>query len=83
PCLWQLKVAHMLLQCNQDVLCIARTGMGKTLGFWIPLLFCNNSIQLVITPLTLLGKQNATSLVKAGICTIAINVEMATLKNFS
>ncbi|KAG0701802.1 hypothetical protein DFH29DRAFT_757003, partial [Suillus ampliporus] len=67
PCLWQLKVARALLQGNHDVLCIAGTGVGKTLGFWIPLLFCVNSIQLVVTPLNLLGKQNATSLAKAGI----------------
>ncbi|KAG1777810.1 P-loop containing nucleoside triphosphate hydrolase protein [Suillus placidus] len=81
PCLWQLKVARALLQGNQDVLCIAGTGMGKTLGFWIPLLFRNNSIQLVITPLNLLGKQNATSLAKAGICAIAINAETASAAN--
>ncbi|KAG2036836.1 hypothetical protein BDR03DRAFT_865348, partial [Suillus americanus] len=31
PCLWQLKVAQALLKGNQDVLCIAGTGMGKTL----------------------------------------------------
>ncbi|KAG1736671.1 P-loop containing nucleoside triphosphate hydrolase protein [Suillus paluster] len=83
PCLWQLKVARALLQGNQDVLCIAGTGMGKTLGFWIPLLFRVNSIQLVVTPLNLLGKQNATSLAKAGIRAIAINAETASAANFS
>ncbi|KAG1906202.1 uncharacterized protein F5891DRAFT_1182425 [Suillus fuscotomentosus] len=83
PCLWQLKVAHALLKGDQDVLCIAGTGMGKTLGFWIPLLFRINSIQLVITPLNLLGKQNALSLVKAGIWAIAINAETASAANFS
>ncbi|KIJ09816.1 hypothetical protein PAXINDRAFT_57347, partial [Paxillus involutus ATCC 200175] len=39
PCLWQLKVAEALLKGDKDVLCTAGTGMGKTLGFWIPLLF--------------------------------------------
>ncbi|KIJ64213.1 hypothetical protein HYDPIDRAFT_71054, partial [Hydnomerulius pinastri MD-312] len=38
PCLWQLKVAEALLKGDKDVLCTAGTGMGKTLGFWMPLL---------------------------------------------
>ncbi|KAG2367212.1 P-loop containing nucleoside triphosphate hydrolase protein [Suillus spraguei] len=83
PCLWQLKVAHALLQGNKDVLCIVGTGMGKTLGFWIPLLFRVNAIQVVVTPLNLLGKQNATSLANAGIPAIAINAETASATNFS
>ncbi|KAG1793668.1 uncharacterized protein HD556DRAFT_1217435, partial [Suillus plorans] len=77
PCLWQLKVAHALLKGDQDVLCIAGTGMGKTLGCWIPLLFHINNIQLIVTPLNLLGKQNALSLAKASIQAIAINAETA------
>jgi ATP-dependent DNA helicase RecQ len=83
PCLWQLKVADALLKGDWDIVCIAGTGMGKTLGFWIPLLFRINSIQLVITPLNLLGKQNASSLVKAVIWVIAINADTASTANFS
>jgi len=56
--------------------------MGKTLCFWIPLLFRMDGIQLVITPLNLLGKQNTTSLGIAGIPAIAINAETATTTNF-
>ncbi|KAG1785093.1 uncharacterized protein HD556DRAFT_1250454, partial [Suillus plorans] len=83
PCLWQVKVALTLLKGDKDILCIAGTGMGKILGFWIPLLFQVNSIQLVVTPLNLLGKQNTMSLAKAGIRAIAINAETATAANFS
>ncbi|KAG2065823.1 hypothetical protein BDR04DRAFT_960779, partial [Suillus decipiens] len=78
PCLWQVKTALALLKGNKDILCIAGMGMGKTLGFWIPLLFWINSIQLVVTLLNLLGKQNTMSLAKAGIHAIAINAETAT-----
>ncbi|KIJ14136.1 hypothetical protein PAXINDRAFT_45804, partial [Paxillus involutus ATCC 200175] len=39
PCLWQLKVVEAILKREKDVLCMAGTGMGKTLTFWIPLLF--------------------------------------------
>ncbi|KIK91642.1 hypothetical protein PAXRUDRAFT_149057, partial [Paxillus rubicundulus Ve08.2h10] len=67
PCLWQLKVAEAFLKGDKDVLCTAGTGMGKTLGLWIPLLFQPDGIQIVVTLLNLLGKQNVTSLAKAGI----------------
>ncbi|KAF9228306.1 hypothetical protein BS17DRAFT_691999 [Gyrodon lividus] len=56
--------------------------MGKTLTFWLPLLFCPEGIQIVVTPLNQLGEQNVDSLCKAGIHSITINAEMATLDNF-
>jgi len=83
PCLWQLKVANALLRGDKDVVCTAGTGMGKTLVFWLPLLFCPDGIQIVVTPLNLLGKQNAASLAKAGIRAIAVSSEMATSTNFT
>jgi hypothetical protein len=57
--------------------------MGKTLTFWILLLFfpaCH--IQVVITPLNLLGRQNVELLEKAGMKAIFIGADMATSKNF-
>ena len=39
PCMWQLKVVEAILKRNRDVISIAGTGMGKTLTFWMPLLF--------------------------------------------
>ncbi|KIK72934.1 hypothetical protein PAXRUDRAFT_21420 [Paxillus rubicundulus Ve08.2h10] len=82
PCLWQLKVVEALLKRDQDMLCIAGTGMGKTLTFWMPLLFRPDGIQIIVTPLNMLGKQNATSLAKAGIRAIAVNSETATPLTF-
>ena len=67
PCLWQIKVTETLLQGGKDIICIAGTGMGKTLTFWMPLLFQSGGIQIVVTPLNLLGKQNVASLARAGI----------------
>ncbi|KAF9234418.1 hypothetical protein BU15DRAFT_52661, partial [Melanogaster broomeanus] len=78
PCLWQLKVAETLLKGGKDVICIAGTGMGKTLTFWMPLLFRPSGIQIVVTPLNLLGKQNVASLARAGIRAIPISSETAT-----
>ncbi|KAF8545722.1 hypothetical protein OG21DRAFT_1428763, partial [Imleria badia] len=41
------NVAKAILEGKQDVICMAGTGMGKTLGFWIPLLFWAG-LQIVI-----------------------------------
>ena len=39
PCLWQLKITEVFLKQDRDIVCIAGTGMGKTLTFGLPLLF--------------------------------------------
>ncbi|KAJ7214689.1 P-loop containing nucleoside triphosphate hydrolase protein [Mycena rebaudengoi] len=82
PCLWQLKVVRAILKRDKDVASIAATGSGKTLTFWMPLLFIENGIQIVITPLNILGKQNVESLAKVGISAICITAETATEENF-
>jgi superfamily II DNA helicase RecQ len=57
--------------------------MGKTLTFWMPLLFFPaGHIQVVITPLNLLGQQNVELLDKAGMKAIFIGGDMATSENF-
>ncbi|KIK24169.1 hypothetical protein PISMIDRAFT_99203 [Pisolithus microcarpus 441] len=73
PCHWQLKVTEALLNGDNDVVCIASTRMGKTLSFWIPILFRPRGIQIVVTPLNTLGRENVASLARAGIKAIAIN----------
>lgn len=77
PCLWQLRVAETISKGEKDVICVAGTGMGKTLTFWMPLLFRPDGIQIVITPLNLLGQQNVASLAKAGIHAISVSCETA------
>ncbi|KAG2050223.1 hypothetical protein BDR06DRAFT_834354, partial [Suillus hirtellus] len=77
-CLWQLKVAEAFLLQDCDIICTVGTGKGKTLTFWMPLLFDSTSVQIVITPLNLLGEQNVQALAKAGICAISIHAETAT-----
>ncbi|KIL56654.1 hypothetical protein M378DRAFT_39791, partial [Amanita muscaria Koide BX008] len=67
PCLWQANVCQAILEGNRDVISIAGTGMGKTLTFWLPLLFRPDGIQIIVTPLNILGQQNVETLEKAGI----------------
>ena len=61
---------------------MAGNGTGETLTLWMPLLFRPDGIQIIVTPLSLLGKQNATSLDKAGIQAITISWETATAAEF-
>ncbi|KAF8450851.1 P-loop containing nucleoside triphosphate hydrolase protein [Boletus edulis BED1] len=83
PCLWQARVAEAILQGNKDVVCVAGTSMGKTLTFWIPLLFRRpDGIQIVVTPLNQLGQQQVENLESMGMRAIAINADTANEKNY-
>jgi superfamily II DNA helicase RecQ len=76
-CNFQLEFAQALLEGKKPVLLQAGCGMGKTLGFWIPLLAKPSGILIVVSPLTLLGDQHAGDLGKAGIR--AINIDADTI----
>ena len=82
PCLWQARICQAVLNGDQDIISIAGTGMGKTLTFWMPLLFRPLGILLVVTPLNILGKQNVATLEKAGIDGIFISAGTAMDENF-
>ncbi|KAJ7254282.1 P-loop containing nucleoside triphosphate hydrolase protein [Mycena rebaudengoi] len=82
PCLWQIQVVEAILKRDGDVVCISATGSGKTLTFWLPLLFRADGIQLVISPLNILGDQNVQELKEMNIEAIAITSETATFQNF-
>src|SRR3984885_10148371 len=75
PCLWQIRVVEAILRHDKDIIAIAATGSGKTLTFWMPLLFKKDGIQVVITPLNILGKQNVESLKVMGIRGITVTAE--------
>ncbi|KAF8589053.1 hypothetical protein K439DRAFT_1305882, partial [Ramaria rubella] len=66
PCDFQLHVGLALLEPCELIL-IAPTGAGKTLTFWMPVLFNNGGITMVITTLNVLGAQNQRDLETAGI----------------
>jgi len=59
-------VVQALLKNDNDVVSILATGTGKSLTFWMPLLFILEAVQIVITPLNILGRQNVETLGKVG-----------------
>ncbi|KAJ7732218.1 P-loop containing nucleoside triphosphate hydrolase protein [Mycena maculata] len=82
PCLWQIRVVEAILKRDGDVVCIAATGSGKTLTFWLPLLFNSIGIQLVVSPLNILGEQNVQQLATMGLKGISITADTANTDNF-
>jgi len=67
PCLWQIQVVEAILKHDKDIISIAATGAGKSLTFWMPLLFNKGGIQVVVTPLNILGDQNINDLKARGV----------------
>jgi superfamily II DNA helicase RecQ len=52
---------------RKDCIMISPSGSGKTLTFWIPLLFNNNGIIIIVTALNILGDKNVEELSKLSI----------------
>ncbi|KAJ3562339.1 hypothetical protein NP233_g9639 [Leucocoprinus birnbaumii] len=69
PCLYQIRDALAQLR-GEDVITIAATGSGKTLTFWIPLLYIEDDFIFLITALNILGDQNVKELQAAGFSAI-------------
>ena len=70
PCLWQIHIIRTVLN-GDDVIPIARTGSGKSITYWIPVLFIKYGISIIVTPLKLLGSQFAGMLQDNGITAIS------------
>ena len=52
PCLWQIRVVCAILN-GDDVITIAPTGSGKSMTYWMPVLFIKYGISVIVTPLKL------------------------------
>ncbi|KIJ09295.1 hypothetical protein PAXINDRAFT_17613 [Paxillus involutus ATCC 200175] len=66
PCTFQVRSALEQLK-RRNMITVAPTGAGKTLTFWIPLLFNGDGISIIITALNGLGDQNIAELKQLGI----------------
>ncbi|KIK77048.1 hypothetical protein PAXRUDRAFT_779201 [Paxillus rubicundulus Ve08.2h10] len=77
PCACQLQSAQYQLE-SKDVFTVSPTGSGNTLTFWIPLLFNNNGIIIIITPLNILGEKICDEAIQHGFPAINLCAETAT-----
>ncbi|KAF9565288.1 P-loop containing nucleoside triphosphate hydrolase protein [Agrocybe pediades] len=66
PRLFQIEDTISQLEQN-DTITISPTGSGKTMTFWMPLLFNGGGIKIVVTSLNILGDQNVNQLARLGI----------------
>jgi superfamily II DNA helicase RecQ len=81
PYLWQIQVVHAILT-GDDVITIAPTGSGKSLTYWIPILYIKHGITVIVTLLKLLGGQFVDVLLSKGISAISITAANTTNELF-
>ncbi|KAJ3537272.1 hypothetical protein NM688_g6715 [Phlebia brevispora] len=72
-CLWQAEFTRAILARKTDVVLEVATGMGKSLAFWLPVLFVPRGIQIIVTALNVLGQQNVEFLASHGISAVSID----------
>ena len=64
------------------VITIAPTGSGKSLTYWMPVLFIKYGISVIVTPLKLLGAQFSEMLEGVGISAFSITAANTTNELF-
>ncbi|KAF8575767.1 hypothetical protein K439DRAFT_1369012 [Ramaria rubella] len=82
PCEGQIKATVAQLGKKSDVVFISRTGSGKTLTFWMPMIYKKESIAILVTDLNILGQQTTETLCHAGIATINLTPANANNETF-
>ena len=80
-CIWQIKVVHKVLK-GIDVITIAATASGKSLCYWMALLYVKYRIVFLVTPLKLLGKQFVETLERNDLCAMSMTAANATNELF-
>ena len=76
----QMQAAVAQMERRSDVIYIAGTGSGKTLTFWMPIIYEKDSITILVTPLNILGDQTAEWLNDLGIHSISLTAGTANFK---
>lgn len=83
PCLWQIRTAFAILKGEKDVICVARTGAGKSLTFYLPLLVRMEGIIIIVVPLNALASEMASRLTAMGLAAIALTASTSKELNYT
>lgn len=78
PCHFQMKVCEAFLRGDKNIVASAATGFGKSLTFFMPLLFSEDAIIIIITPLNILGQQTVNQLAALQISAVAVDAQSVT-----
>ena len=81
PCIWQIKVVRKVLE-GIDVITIAAMGSGKSLCYWMALLYVRYGIVFLVTPLKLLRKQFVETLERNELHAVSMTATNATSELF-
>lgn len=82
PCVFQVESTLAQLRRQKDVFTIAPTGAGKTLCFWLPLLFNAEGIIIIVTALNQLGDKMVDELKEFGYEAVNVTKTNATKATF-
>ena len=75
PCYLQIKICQTILERQKNILCMAATGFGKSLTFFMPLIFVEDGLIIIVTALNILGTQIVKQLSEVNIEAVAISAE--------
>lgn len=72
PCDWQLEL-YRAQKNTKNIISIARTGSGKTLTYFLPLIDSTDGVVIIVTALNVLGDQFEREALAAGFSAKSVN----------
>ena len=74
PCCWQSEIVFKLTSV-ENLVSISATGSGKSLVFWLPMLY-EDGLTIILVPLKNLGQQLADESSRRGFRAVSVTAEL-------